>query len=75
MTISIWIAIFGGLGMVSLISFMFFFIKDSRLRVEQQKNPLTLLVDGGLLCVALLAVIAAVLLYLNWQDQLNQFIS
>ncbi|MBV7392274.1 hypothetical protein [Enterococcus alishanensis] len=75
MTISIWIAIFGGLGMVSLISFMFFFIKDSRLRVEQQKNPLALLVDGGLLCVALLAVIAAVLLYLNWQEQLNQFIS
>lgn len=74
MTIPIWLGIFGAIALVSLISFLLFFTKDSRLRIELEEKPLVLLVDCGLLCVALLAITAAVVLYLNWQEQLNYFI-
>lgn len=74
MTIPIWLGVFGGIAIVSLISFLLFFIKDSRLRVERNMQSMVLLVDCGLLSITILAVVAAVMLYLNWQEQLNYFI-
>lgn len=74
MTIPIYLGIFGGIAVVSFICFLLFFIKDSRLRVDSGKKPMVLLVDCGLLCLSLLAIAAAIILYLNWQEQLNYFI-
>lgn len=74
MTIPIWLGIFGGIAIVSLITFLLFFIKDSRLRVEQQVKSTVLLADCGLLIITILAIVAAIILYLNWQEQLNYFI-
>lgn len=47
----------------------------SRLRLEAEKKSSVLLVDCGLLFVMLLAVAAAIFLYLDWQAQLNYFLS
>ncbi|MBO1306121.1 hypothetical protein JZO70_08105 [Enterococcus sp. 669A] len=73
MTIPIWLGIFAGIAVIGLVSFLLFFIKDSNLRVTMELKPMVLLVDCGLLFVALLAVGAAIFLYLNWQTQLNFF--
>ena len=74
MTVQAWLMLFCGIAVISLICFLLFFVKDSRLRVEHNLKSMVLLLDCGLLCVALMAVGAAILLYLNWQEQLNQFI-
>lgn len=74
MTIPIWLGIFGVIALVGLISFLIFFIKDSRLRIEYDKKSMVLLVDCGLLFVMLLAITAAIFLYLDWQSQLNYFL-
>lgn len=73
MTIPIWLGIFAGIAVIGLVSFLLFFIKDSNLRVKMELKPTVLLVDCGLLFIALLAVGAAIFLYLNWQTQLNFF--
>lgn len=75
MTIPIWLGVFAFLTIAGLASFLIFFIKDSRLRIEYQKKSTVLLVDCGLLFVMILAVAAAIFLYLDWQDQLNYFLS
>lgn len=75
MTIPMWLAVFGVLALAGLISFLIFFIKDSRLRIEQNKKSTVLLVDCGLLFVMLMAIGAAIFLYLDWQAQLNYFLS
>ena len=75
MTIPMWLGVFAFLAIAGLVSFLIFFIKDSRLRIEYQKKSTVLLVDCGLLFVMLLAVAAAIFLYLDWQEQLNYFLS
>ena len=75
MTILMWLGVFGFLAIAGLVSFLIFFIKDSRLRLEVEKKSSVLLVDCGLLFVMLLAVAAAIFLYLDWQAQLNYFLS
>lgn len=75
MTIPMWLGVFAFLAIAGLVSFLIFFIKDSRLRIEYQKKSTVLSVDCGLLFVMLLAVAAAIFLYLDWQDQLNYFLS
>ncbi len=75
MTIPMWLGVFGFLAIAGLVSFLIFFIKDSRLRMEYEKKSTVLLVDCGLLFVMLLAVGAAIFLYLDWQAQLNYFLS
>ena len=75
MSIPMWLGIFGFLAIAGLVSFLIFFIKDSRLRMEYEKKSMVLLVDCGLLFVMLLAVGAAIFLYLDWQAQLNYFLS
>lgn len=75
MTIPMWLGVFGFLAIAGLVSFLLFFIKDSRLRLEVEKKSSVLLVDCGLLFVMLLAVAAAIFLYLDWQAQLNYFLS
>lgn len=75
MTIPMWLGVFAFLAIAGLVSFLIFFIKDSRLRIEYQKKSTVLLVDCGLLFVMILAVAAAIFLYLDWQDQLNYFLS
>ena len=74
MTIPMWLGIFGFLAIAGLISFLLFFIKDSRLRIEHSKKSTVLLVDCGLLFIMLLAIGAAIFLYLDWQAQLNYFL-
>ncbi|EOH94188.1 hypothetical protein [Enterococcus pallens] len=75
MTIPMWLGVFGFLAIAGLVSFLIFFVKDSRLRMEYEKKSTVLLVDCGLLFVMLLAVGAAIFLYLDWQAQLNYFLS
>lgn len=75
MTIPMWLGVFGFLAIVGLVSFLIFFVKDSRLRLEVEKKSTVLLVDCGLLFIMLLAIAAAIFLYLNWQAQLNYFLS
>lgn len=75
MTIPMWLGVFGLLAIVGLVSFLIFFVKDSRLRLEVEKKSTVLLVDCGLLFIMLLAIAAAIFLYLNWQAQLNYFLS
>ena len=75
MTIPMWLGVFGFLAIAGLVSFLIFFIKDSRLRLEVEKKSSVLLVDCGLLFVMLLSVAAAIFLYLDWQAQLNYFLS
>lgn len=75
MTIPMWLGVFGFLAIVGLVSFLIFFVKDSRLRLEVGKKSTVLLVDCGLLFIMLLAIAAAIFLYLNWQAQLNYFLS
>ncbi|MBO0452680.1 MULTISPECIES: hypothetical protein [Enterococcus] len=74
MTIPMWLGVFGAIALIGLISFLLFFIKDSRLRIEHGKKSMVLLVDCGLLFVMLLAIAAAIFLYLDWQTQLNYFL-
>lgn len=73
MTISAWLGIFGGISVLALVSFLHFFIKDSRLRVKYNKKPMVLLVDCVLLFLALSALGAAIFLYMDWQSQLTYF--
>lgn len=73
MTIPMWLGVFGFLAISGLVSFLILFIKDSRLRMEYEKKSTVLLVDCGLLFVMLLAIAAAIFLYLDWQAQLNYF--
>ena len=75
MSIPMWLGVFGFLAIAGLVSFLLFFIKDSRLRLEVEKKSSVLLVDCGLLFMMLLAVAAAIFLYLDWQAQLNYFLS
>lgn len=75
MTIPMWLGVFVGIAVISLISFLIIFIKDSRLRIEQGYKSNVLLVDFGLFFVTLLAIAAAIFLYLNWQEQLNYFLN
>ncbi|MGG5329577.1 hypothetical protein [Enterococcus sp. AZ163] len=75
MTIPMWLGVFGFLAIAGLVSFLIFFIKDSRLRMEYEKKSTVLLADCGLLFVMLLAIAAAIFLYLDWQAQLNYFLS
>ena len=75
MTIPMWLGIFGFLAIAGLVSFLILFIKDSRLRMEYEKKSTVLLVDCGLLFVMLLAIAAAIFLYLDWQAQLNYFLT
>ena len=74
MTIPVWLGIFGAIALGGLISFLLFFIKDSRLRMEHGKKSTVLLVDCGLLVILLVAIAAAIFLYLDWQAQLNYFL-
>ena len=53
--------------------FSLFLLKDSRLRVDNGKKSTELLVDCGLMFISLLSIVASVLLYLNWQEQLQYF--
>lgn len=75
MTIPVWLGVFAVIAVVSLISFLILFIKDSRLRVENGQKSTVLLVDFGLFFVTLLAIAAAIFLYLNWQEQINYFLN
>ncbi|MBX8935315.1 hypothetical protein P7D85_02920 [Enterococcus hulanensis] len=75
MTIPMWLGVFGAIAVIGLISFLLFFIKDSRLRMEYQKKSTVLLVDCGLLFIMLVAIAAAIFLYLDWQAQLNYFLA
>ena len=75
MTIPMWLGVFAAIAVISLISFLILFIKDSRLRVENGQKSTVLLVDFGLFFVTLLAIAAAIFLYLNWQEQLNYFLN
>ena len=75
MTIPMWLGVFGTIAVIGLISFLLFFIKDSRLRMEYQKKSTVLLVDCGLLFIMLVAIAAAIFLYLDWQAQLNYFLA
>lgn len=70
-----WLGVFGAIAVIGLISFLLFFIKDSRLRMEYQKKSTVLLVDCGLLFIMLVAIAAAIFLYLDWQAQLNYFLA
>lgn len=74
MTIPMWLGVFGAIAASGLIGFLLFFIKDSRLRVSHKKASTVLLVDCGLLFIMLLAIGAAIVLYLDWQAQLNYFL-
>ncbi|MBO0459895.1 hypothetical protein JZO77_24510 [Enterococcus hulanensis] len=75
MTIPMWLGVFGAIAVIGLISFLLFFIKDSRLRMEYQKKSTVLLIDCGLLFIMLVAIAAAIFLYLDWQAQLNYFLA
>lgn len=75
MTIPMWLGVFAAIAVISLVSFLMFFVKDSRLRIQQEQKPTVLLVDFGLFFVTLLAITAAIFLYLNWQEQLNYFLN
>ena len=75
MTIQFWIGIFGVIALVSLGSFLYFFMKDSRLRVSAEKRSTVLLVDCGLLFLTIVSALAGILLYMNWQEQLNYFLN
>lgn len=75
MTIPMWLGVFGAIAVIGLISFLLFFIKDSRLRMEYQKKSTVLLVDCGLLFIMLVAIAAAIFLCLDWQAQLNYFLA
>lgn len=73
MTIPVWLGVFIAIAVISLICFLLFFIKDSRLRLLVNQKSSVLLVDCGLLFIAIVAIVCAILLYLNWQEQLNYF--
>ena len=75
MTVPVWLGVFGVIAVFGLLTFLMFFIRDSRLRIECGKKPIVLLVDSGLLFIMLLAITPAIFLYLDWQSQLNYFLS
>lgn len=75
MSIQVWLGVFGAIALASLIAFLNFFMKDSRLRLVTKKKGTVLLVDCGLLFVTLVSTAAGILLYLNWQEQLNYFLN
>lgn len=75
MTIPMWLGAFVGIVILGLVSFLYFFIKDSGFRVKQELKANVLLVDCGLLFIALTAIAAAIFLYLDWQSQLNYFLN
>ncbi|MBO0410524.1 hypothetical protein P7E02_04925 [Enterococcus hulanensis] len=75
MTIPLWLGVFGGFAVISLVAFLIFFIKDSQLRIKYGKRSTVLLVDCGLLFIMLLSIAGAIFLYLDWQTQLNYFLS
>lgn len=70
MTIPVWLGVFIA---IAVIGFLVFFIKDSRLRLVVEAKSTVLLADCGLLFIAIIAIVCAILLYLNWQEQLNYF--
>ena len=72
--IQVWIGYLCFLAASSFIGFLFL-LKDSRLRVDNGKKSTELLVDCGLMFISLLSIVASVLLYLNWQEQLQYFLN
>ena len=75
MSIKLWIGIFITIAVLSVIAFLYFFMKDSKLRLQVEKKGTVLLVDCALLFTSFLSVAAGVLLYMNWQEQLNYFLN
>lgn len=75
MTIQLWIIVFCAIAVLSVIAFLYFFMQDSKLRIKTEKKGTVLLVDCGLLFISFLSIAAAILLYMNWQDQLNYFLN
>ncbi|MGL9749184.1 hypothetical protein [Enterococcus sp. DIV0170] len=75
MTIPLWLGVFCATAVISLVTFLMFFIKDSQLRIKYGKKSTILLADCGLLFIMLLAIAGAIFLYLDWQAQLNYFLS
>ncbi len=73
--IQVWIVYLCFLAASFFIAFIYFFLKDSRLRVDNGKKSTELLVDCGLMFISLLSIVASVLLYLNWQEQLQYFLN
>ena len=73
MSIMMWLTALCVIGLASLIGFLLFFIKDSRLRIDHKKKSSVLLVDCGLLFIMLLSIGAAGFLYADWQAQLSFF--
>lgn len=72
MTVYIWIAVLGISGFFSLVTFFYFWLKDSALRKELKLKKVTLLADLLMLGLSGGAITLTILFLLQIKDQLVQ---
>ena len=68
-----WVFILGAIGVLSLIAFVMYYIKDKELKKEQGLKENFLVLDWMLLLVTVASFASAVFVYLDIQNQISSF--
>lgn len=69
-----WLGLFGLSAFIIFGSFLFFLMKDHQLQVKYQPKFI-IISKFGLLLLMVIALGAAVFLYIDWQEQLRYFLT
>lgn len=67
----VWIITFAGIGVLSLVAFIYFLVGDNELKTALGKASTTLFVNWCLFLLMLVSFAMAIILYLNMLAQLN----
>lgn len=68
-----WVFLLGILAILSLISFVYFFIKDQELKKAKNLKHSFLILDCLLILITIASSSCAVILYLDIQNQITSF--
>ncbi|MEO1770249.1 hypothetical protein [Candidatus Enterococcus ferrettii] len=66
-----WMIILAVIGMIALLSFFIFLIKDMQLIKQQKRSRWSLSLNVSLLIISALCIILAVYFYMDIQDQIS----
>lgn len=69
-----WVFILGAIGVLSLIAFVTYYIKDKELKKEHGLKENFLILDWLLLLVTIASFACAIFVYLDIQNQISSFI-
>lgn len=67
----IWIGMFAGIGILSLVAFLYFFVRDNELKTSLGKKTTVLFVNWCFFLLMVVSIAMAVIVYMNLLAQLN----